>query len=42
MRCETMVAQAEVEAAFVAPSGALRRQPADWMERFRPLLWKGD
>jgi len=39
MRCETIVAEAEVEAAFVAPGGAPKRQPVAWMEAFRPLLW---
>ncbi len=38
----TLVAEAEIEAAFVSPRGAIRRQPAGWMEAFAPLLWKGD
>jgi len=42
MRGETIVAEAEVEAAFVSPSGRPRRQPADWVAAFEPLLWKGN
>ncbi|MGK6354774.1 YbgC/FadM family acyl-CoA thioesterase [Sphingomonas sp. DT-207] len=41
MRGETILAEAEVEAAFVSPSGRPRRQPAEWMAAFEPLLWKG-
>jgi acyl-CoA thioester hydrolase len=41
--CETkLVAEAQVEAVFVSPSGHPRRQPADWMAAFAPLLWKGN
>ena len=42
MRRETIVAQAEVEAAFVSISGRPRRQPAEWMTLFAPLVWKGN
>ena len=42
MRRETIVAQAEVEAAFVSISGRPRRQPAEWMALFAPLVWKGN
>ena len=42
MRELTIVAEAEVEAVFVAPSGRPRRQPAEWMERFAPLVSKGN
>lgn len=42
MRGDDILAEAEVEAAFVAPSGRPRRQPADWIDRFEPLIWKGD
>jgi acyl-CoA thioester hydrolase len=42
MRGETIVAQGEVEAAFVSPAGRPRRQPAEWMAAFEPLLWKGN
>jgi acyl-CoA thioester hydrolase len=38
----TMLAEADVEAAFVAPSGRARRQPAAWVEAFLPLVWKGN
>ena len=41
MRDETIVAQGEVEAAFVSPTGRPRRQPAAWIAAFEPLLWKG-
>jgi len=42
MRDVTIVAEAEIEAVFVAPSGRPRRQPAVWMERFAPLVFKGN
>ena len=42
MRDVTIVAEAEIEAVFVAPSGRPRRQPAGWMERFAPLVFKGN
>lgn len=42
MRNEIIVAEAEVEAAFVSPSGRPRRQPREWMAAFEPLVWKGN
>ncbi|ATY33761.1 YbgC/FadM family acyl-CoA thioesterase [Sphingomonas psychrotolerans] len=42
MRGETIVATGEVEAAFVSPAGRPRRQPAQWVAAFEPLLWKGN
>lgn len=42
MRDVTIVAEAEIEAVFVAPSGRPRRQPAEWMDRFAPLVFKGN
>ena len=42
MRRETIMAEAEVEAAFVSLSGRPRRQPADWVAAFEPLVWKGN
>lgn len=42
MRGRTIVAEAEIEAVFVSPSGHARRQPAAWMERFAPLVFKGN
>lgn len=42
MRADDIVAEAEVEAAFVAPNGRPRRQPAAWVEAFEPLIWKGN
>ncbi|TKD51687.1 tol-pal system-associated acyl-CoA thioesterase [Sphingomonas baiyangensis] len=38
MRDADLLAEARVEAAFVAPSGRPRRQPADWLEAFRRLV----
>ncbi len=40
MRGETILAEAEVEAAFVSPSGRPRRQPPAWVVAFEPLIWK--
>jgi acyl-CoA thioester hydrolase len=40
MRGETIVAEATVTVAFVAPNGRPRRQPAEWTAAFEPLLWK--
>lgn len=42
MRGDDIVAEAEVEAAFITPAGRPRRQPAQWLTRFEPLIWKGD
>lgn len=42
MRREAIMAEAEVEAAFVSPSGRPRRQPADWVAAFEPLVWMGN
>ena len=42
MRRGMIVAEAEVEAAFVAPSGRPRRQPGEWMAAFAPLVWMGN
>ena len=42
MRDDTLLVEAEIEVAFVTPSGAPRRQPKPWLEAFAPLLWKGD
>jgi acyl-CoA thioester hydrolase len=41
MRGETIVAEGEVEAVFVSPTGRPRRQPAEWVAAFEPLLCKG-
>ncbi|GAA4765213.1 tol-pal system-associated acyl-CoA thioesterase [Stakelama sediminis] len=41
MRGGDCLVEADVEAAFVAPSGRPRRQPKPWMEAFAPLVWKG-
>ena len=42
MRGGELLTQADVEAAFVAPSGRAKRQPADWVEAFLPLVWNGN
>ncbi|MCH4893085.1 MULTISPECIES: tol-pal system-associated acyl-CoA thioesterase [unclassified Sphingomonas] len=42
MRGDTILTDASVEAAFVAPSGRPRRQPASWVAAFEPLVWKGN
>lgn len=40
MRDTQMLCEGRVEAAFVAPSGRPRRQPAAWITRFEPLIQK--
>jgi acyl-CoA thioester hydrolase len=40
MRGQELLTEAEVEAAFVAPSGRPKRQPARWVDAFVPLVWK--
>ncbi|MCW3837491.1 YbgC/FadM family acyl-CoA thioesterase [Sphingomonas canadensis] len=42
MRGGTILSEAEVEAVFVSPSGRPRRQPAEWLTAFEPLVTKGD
>ena len=42
MNDTVLLAEARVQAAFVAPSGRPRRQPAAWLAAFRPLVWQGD
>ena len=42
MRGPVILTEADVEAAFVAPNGRPRRQPAGWSAAFAPLLWKGN
>ncbi len=41
MRGHELLTDAQVEAAFVAPSGRPKRQPARWVDAFVPLVWKG-
>ncbi len=41
MRGGELLTQADVEAAFVSTTGRARRQPAEWVEAFVPLVWKG-
>lgn len=40
MREGLILAEAEVTAVFVAPSGRARRQPAAWLGAFEPLIWQ--
>lgn len=42
MRHDELLVEAEVEAAFVAPSGRPRRHPAGWVDAFVPLVSKGN
>ncbi|WP_298675712.1 tol-pal system-associated acyl-CoA thioesterase [uncultured Sphingomonas sp.] len=42
MRGDILLAEADVVAALVAPTGRPRRQPAAWIERFNSLLAKKD
>jgi acyl-CoA thioester hydrolase len=42
MRHGELLVEAEVEAAFVAPSGRLRRLPAGWADAFVPLVMMGN
>lgn len=42
MRDSHLLAEADVVAALVAPSGRPRRQPSDWIDRFSALVDKGD
>ena len=41
MREDANLAEAEVVAALVAPDGRPRRQPADWIARYKELLDQG-
>jgi acyl-CoA thioester hydrolase len=41
MRGSALLAEADVSAAFVAPGGRPRRQPAAWLGLFAPLVWEG-
>ncbi len=38
LRGATLLTDASVRAGFPTPAGRPRRQPADWMERFRQLM----
>lgn len=42
MRGAILLAEADVVAALVAPSGRPRRQPSAWIDRFNSLLAKKD
>ena len=42
MRGALLLAEADVVAALVAPSGRARRQPRAWIDRFSSLLPEGD
>jgi acyl-CoA thioester hydrolase len=40
MRGEDILVEARVTAAFVSPDGKPRRQPADWVAAFQPVINK--
>jgi acyl-CoA thioester hydrolase len=40
MRGREVLAEATVTAALLTPQGRPRRQPADWIERFRSIATK--
>lgn len=42
MRGADSLTHAQVEAAFVAPSGRPRRQPVEWVRIFEGLIWQGE
>jgi acyl-CoA thioester hydrolase len=42
MRGDVILAEADVDAVFVAPSGRPRRPPADWAAAFETHLWQGN
>ena len=42
MRGDQILAEAAVTAALLTPEGRPRRQPADWIERFRTIEHKGN
>lgn len=42
MRGEAILAEAEVVAALVSPNGRPRRQPAEWVARYRKLLGRDE
>ena len=42
MRGSVILTDAQVEAAFVAPSGRPRRQPGAWVRAFEPLVVQGE
>ncbi len=41
MREGLILAEADVTAVFVTPSGRARRQPVAWLAAFEPLIWQG-
>ena len=42
MRGAELLTDARVTAAFLSPDGRPRRQPADWVERFRAIATNGE
>lgn len=42
MRGDEILAEATVTAAFLSPDGRPRRQPADWIEKFKAIEGKGE
>jgi acyl-CoA thioester hydrolase len=41
MRGDEVLAEATVTAAFLTPEGRPRRQPAEWIERFKTIEQEG-
>ena len=41
-RADAVLAQADVTAVLVAPTGRPRRQPAAWLDAFAALVWQGE
>ena len=42
MRGAELLTDARVTAAFLTPDGRPKRQPAEWVERFRAIATKGE
>ena len=42
MRGDQLLTEAHVTAVFVSPGGKAKRQPAAWVEAFKPYLWNED
>lgn len=42
MHGEIILAEAQLEVAFMSPEGRARRQPAEWRAAFEPLIYKGN
>ncbi len=40
MRGDEILTEAQVTAAFVSPDGKARRQPAEWVAAFQPIIYR--